>query len=66
MDVSSEQSLREFIALHEEELAGEGVGKTVLFGEYVTFCREHGYDHHSNLVQFCRECTPRPKGVPLH
>lgn len=66
MDLQSEQSLREFINLHEEELAKEAVGKTALFCDYVAFCREHGYSRHSNLVEFCRESALRMENGRVH
>ena len=66
MDLQTTQSLREFITQHQDELTEESVGKTVLFGDYVAFCREHGYSRHSNLVQFCRECEARTEDSHLH
>ena len=66
MDVQTEQSLREFINLHHEELAEETVGKTALFCDYVVFCRDHGYSRHSNLVAFCRECAVETEKAQVH
>lgn len=65
MDVQTERNLREFINLHHEELTEETVGKITLFGDYVAFCREHGYSSHSNMVQFCRECA-RTEDTRVH
>lgn len=49
------ESVKEFIATHQVELQQEPVGITSLFSEYVVYCNGHGYDHHTNLVQFSRE-----------
>lgn len=51
------ESIKEFIAIHHDELQQFPVAKTPLFSDYVSYCHENGYDRHSNLVQFCREIT---------
>lgn len=49
------ESVKEFIAIHRNELQHPPVAKTPLFSDYVNFCNVQGYEHHTNLVQFCRE-----------
>ena len=51
------ESVKEFIAIHQDELQHQPVAKTCLFSEYVAYCNVHGYEHHTNLVQFCREIS---------
>ena len=48
------ESIKEFIEVHQDKLRHPPVAKTPLFSDYVTYCNEHGYEHHTNLVQFCR------------
>ncbi len=45
----------EFCGLHRKELAQPALAKTGLFSDYVSFCNQKDYRHHSNLVQFCKE-----------
>ena len=49
------ESVKEFIAIHRDDLKHPPVAKTSLFSDYVAYCHVHGYEHHTNLVQFCRE-----------
>ena len=49
------QGVKEFITIHREDLQHSPLAKTSLFSDYVTYCNEHGYKQHTNLVQFCRE-----------
>jgi hypothetical protein len=48
------QHMDEFFDLHRQELGQTVVAKTSLFIDYVTYCNDKDYRHHSNLVQFCR------------
>lgn len=49
------ESVKEFIDIHRDDLKRPSVAKTLLFSEYVAYCQVHGYEHHTNLVHFCRE-----------
>lgn len=49
------QGLKEFIAIHRSDLEHPPVATTSLFSDYVTYCNDHGYDRHTNLIQFCRQ-----------
>lgn len=55
MNQQAVESMKEFISTHQEELKVSSVVKTVLFSDYVTYCKAHDYEHHTNLIQFCRE-----------
>ncbi len=44
----------EFFNLHRQEVRQARVHKTKLFVDYVTYCNDKDYRHHSNMVQFCR------------
>jgi hypothetical protein len=48
-------NVKEFIAIHSDDLKHPPVAKTSLFSDYVAYCHVHGYKQHTNLVQFCRE-----------
>lgn len=49
------ESVKEFIAVHHDDLQHQPVAKTSLFIDYIDYCNLHGYEQHTNLVQFCRE-----------
>jgi|GEM_PF-3054101 len=46
--------IEEFFGLHSEELAASCIARTTLFSDYVAYCNERDYRHHSNLVEFCK------------
>lgn len=49
------KGFKEFLTIHQNDLRHPPVAKTSLFSDYVTYCNEHGYKFHTNLVEFCRE-----------
>lgn len=52
-----EDNLQEFLSIHHNELEDAKVARTVLFSEYVNYCKHNGATGHANMVQFCKECA---------
>ena len=55
MAPQSYENFKEFTDIHHDDLQlHHHVVRTSLFSDYVGYCNVHGYEHHMNLVQFCR------------
>lgn len=48
------QHLDEFFDLHRQDLEHSAIAKTTFFSDYVAYCNEHDYRHHTNLIQFSK------------
>jgi hypothetical protein len=57
MMTHAENSVREFIDLHHAELEDPSIARIGLFSDYVGYCHDKGYAHHSHLMHFCKECA---------
>lgn len=63
MATNTKDHLDEFFNLHRQEVVEPVVPKTKLFIDYVTYCNDKDYRHHSNMVQFCRVVQAERKTV---
>lgn len=56
--------LDEFFDLHRQEVENPLIPKTSLFSEYVAYCNQRDYKHHTNLVHFSK--AVKVKIQPTH